>query len=74
LQHGCLFCWRKQAKIKGESMDMSEVVAELRALRLDVQDVREEIAGYKSFVSGVAWCLSGIAGLVGFVWGLIFAG
>lgn len=55
-------------------MDMSEVVAELRALRTDVQDVREEIASYKSFVSGAAWCLSGIAGLVGFVWGLIFAG
>lgn len=55
-------------------MDMREVVAELRALRADVQDVREEIAAYKSFVGGAAWCLSGLAGVAGFVWGLVFAG
>lgn len=55
-------------------MDMQDVVAELRALRGDVQEIREEIARYKSFVGGAAWCLSGVAGLAGFVWGLIFAG
>lgn len=53
-------------------MDFTEVVAEMRALRKDVQAIREEMRHYRGFAQGVAWCLSAVAGAVGFVWGLVF--
>ena len=53
-------------------MELSELIEELRGLRMDVRDMREEMARYRGFVAGVAWCFAAVAGFVGFVWGILF--
>lgn len=50
---------------------MQDVVAELRAIRQEIADLREDIETYRGFIGGVAWCLSALAGVVGFLWGMI---
>lgn len=52
-------------------MDLSELLAEIRSLRADVQAIREEIGCYRGFVGGVVWTFSGVAALVGFIWGIL---
>ncbi len=51
--------------------DMKELVQEVRGLRADVHAMRQEMERYRGFVAGVVWCFSGIAALVGFLWGHI---
>lgn len=53
-------------------MDWSELVDEVRGLRGDVRDMREEMERYRGFVAGAAWCFATVAGAVGFIWGLVF--
>lgn len=52
-------------------MVIDDIVAELRAIRLEIADLREDIDRYRGFIGGVAWCLSALAGFVGFLWGLL---
>lgn len=47
------------------------IVEELRGIRQDIADLREDIDNYKGFVGGVAWCLSALAGGIGFLWGML---
>lgn len=51
-------------------MDVNGIVVELRAIRLEIAELREDIDRYRGFIGGVAWCLSAIAGFIGFIWGL----
>lgn len=53
-------------------MDLTALIEEVRGLRTDVQDMREELERYRGFVAGAAWCLATIGGVTGFVWGLLF--
>ena len=53
-------------------MDVSTLVEELRGLRGDVRQLREDMERYRGFVAGAAWCFATIGGGVGFVWGLLF--
>ena len=53
-------------------MDLSELLTEIRTLRKDVQGIREEIGHYRGFIGGVVWTFSGLAALVGFIWGVLF--
>lgn len=53
-------------------MLLEELVEEMRGLRVDVRQMREEMERYRGFVAGVAWCFASIAGFIGFVWGVIF--
>lgn len=53
-------------------MDLTELIEEVRGLRRDVHGIRQEIAHYKGFVAGAAWCCAALAGVVGFVWGMVF--
>ena len=50
---------------------MQDVVVELRAIRQEISDLREDIEKYRGFISGVEWCLSALAGMVGFLWGMV---
>jgi len=58
-------------KRRNRAMDLSELLAEIRSLRADVQAIREEIGCYRGFVGGVVWTFSGVAALVGFIWGIL---
>lgn len=51
---------------------IGEVREEIRGLRADVQDIKQEMEHYRGFVAGAAWCFAAIAGAVGFLWGLLF--
>ena len=53
-------------------MDLSGLIDEVRGLRTDVRQMREEMERYRGFVAGAAWCFATIGGAVGFVWGLLF--
>lgn len=53
-------------------LDLTELLDEVRGLRRDVHGIRQEIAHYKGFVAGAAWCCAALAGVVGFVWGMVF--
>lgn len=52
-------------------MDSKELLEEMRGLRSDVHAIRQDLERYRGFVAGVVWCFSGIAALVGFVWGMV---
>lgn len=54
-------------------MDWTELIEEVRGLRRDVHDIKQEIEHYRGFIAGVAWSFAALAGTVGFVWGLIFS-
>ena len=58
-------------KRKEYCMEVDAIVAELQAIRLDIGKLREDIDRYRGFIGGVAWALSALAGMVGFVWGVI---
>ena len=53
-------------------MEWRELLDEVKGLRGDVRDMREELEHYRGFVAGAAWCFATIAGAVGFVWGVLF--
>lgn len=55
-------------------MDTKEIIGEIRQIRFEVRELKEELQRYKGFVGGVAWCLSALTALVGFVWGSISTG
>jgi hypothetical protein len=55
-------------------MELKEIALELREIRDEVRALREELQRYKGFVGGVAWCLSALTAVVGFVWGTISPG
>jgi len=38
-------------------------------VREDVQSLKHELQRYKGFVGGVAWSLSALTAIVGFMWG-----
>lgn len=52
-------------------MDVTELLEEVRGLRADVREIREDLEHYRGFVAGVVWCFSGLAALAGFVWGAL---
>ena len=52
-------------------MTLDDVMLELRELRGDVIELKEELHRYKGFVGGVAWCMSALTAVVGFVWGVV---
>ena len=52
-------------------MELRELLDEVRGLRGDVHAIRHDLERYRGFVAGVVWCFSGIAALVGFVWGML---
>lgn len=54
-----------------DGVSVGELMAEMRLIRNDVQDLREELHRYKGFVGGVVWCFSALAAVVGFVWGMV---
>ncbi len=60
-----------KGKPMGDGVAMSDLMAEIRHIRDDVQELREELHRYKGFVGGVVWCFSALAATVGFVWGAI---
>ena len=53
-------------------MDLTELISEVRGLRSDVHGIRQEIEHYRGFVAGAAWCFASVAGVVGFIWGMLF--
>jgi hypothetical protein len=53
-------------------VDLVTLIEEVRGLRRDVSDMREELQRYRGFAAGAAWCLATIGGVVGFVWGMLF--
>lgn len=55
-------------------MESREIIAEVRKIAAEVKGLREELERYKGFVGGVAWCLSALTALVGFVWGTLNGG
>lgn len=55
-------------------METKVIVAELRAIRAEIAELREDIDHYRGFVGGVVWCLSAVAGAVGFMWGVLKGG
>ncbi len=50
---------------------MKELLEEVRGLRADVHEIREDLERYRGFVAGVVWCFSGVAALAGFLWGAV---
>jgi hypothetical protein len=54
-----------------DAMENCEIVFELRKITNEVRALRDELERYKGFVGGVAWCLSALTALVGFVWGTL---
>ena len=52
-------------------MEMESVLEEIRLVRADVKELRGELQRYKGFVGGVAWSLSALTALVGFLWGTL---
>ncbi|MFZ2587889.1 MAG: hypothetical protein WAZ18_07230 [Alphaproteobacteria bacterium] len=52
-------------------MNVKDLVVEVRALRSDLQDLKEELHRYKGFVGGVMWCMGALSAAGGFVWGLV---
>lgn len=52
-------------------MDVEGIVEELRAIRGDIAQLREDMGHYRGFVVGAAWGLSALAGAVGFIWGIL---
>ncbi len=52
-------------------MSLHDVVLELREIRADIQALKQEMHRYKGFVGGVLWCVSAVASVIGFVWGLV---
>ncbi len=48
-------------------MSLELVYQELRLIRADIKELRQEVSRYKGFVHGVLWCLGGIAGVLGYL-------
>jgi hypothetical protein len=55
-------------------MEFEVLVEEIRYVRADVQDLRDELNRYKGFVGGVMWCMSALTAMVGFAWGALTNG
>lgn len=52
-------------------MDASEIIGELKVIRAEIGELRQDIGRYRGFVGGVVWGLSALAGAVGFIWGML---
>ncbi|HEX2858690.1 MAG TPA: hypothetical protein VHP58_00570 [Alphaproteobacteria bacterium] len=55
-------------------MESREIIGEIRQIRFEIRELKEELQRYKGFVGGVAWCLSALTAVVGFVWGTLSSG
>ncbi len=53
---------------------MDEIIRELRQIRTEVHELREDMQRYKGFVGGVMWCMSALTAMVGFAWGALSDG
>jgi hypothetical protein len=47
-------------------MEMGHIVEELRALRADIQDIREDLRQSRGFIGGVVWVIGALAAVLGF--------
>lgn len=48
-------------------MNLEMLYEELRQIRHEIHELREEITRYKGFVHGVLWCLGALTAVLGYL-------